>query len=41
MNESSDIAPYRIRGRLADVIAAIQVMAAAKRTGSENQGLGL
>jgi hypothetical protein len=31
MNKSSDIAPYRIRGRLADVIAAIQVMAAAKR----------
>ena len=31
MNKSSDVAPYRIRGRLADVIAAIQVMAAAKR----------
>jgi hypothetical protein len=31
MNKSSDIVPYRIRGRLADVIAAIQVMAAAKR----------
>ena len=31
MNKSSDIAPYRIPGRLADVIAAIQVMAAAKR----------
>jgi hypothetical protein len=31
MKKSSDIAPYRIPGRLADVIAAIQVMAAAKR----------
>src|SRR5262245_14157174 len=31
MNKSSDIAPYRIPGRLADVIAAIQIMAAAKR----------
>jgi hypothetical protein len=31
MSGSSDIAPYRIHGRLADVIAAIQVMAAAER----------
>ncbi len=31
MSETSDVAPYRIPGRLADVIAAIQVMAAAKR----------
>src|SRR5262245_6557807 len=31
MNKSSDIVPYRIRGRLADVIAAIQVMASAER----------
>ena len=31
MNKSIDIAPYRISGRLADVIAAIQVMAASKR----------
>jgi hypothetical protein len=27
MNKSSDIAPYRIPGRLTDVIAATQVMA--------------
>ena len=31
MNESPDIVPYLIRGRLADVIAAIQVMASAER----------
>jgi len=31
VNKSIDIAPYRIPGRLADVIAAIQVMAARKR----------
>ena len=31
MSESSDIVPYRKRGRLADVIAAIQVMASAER----------
>lgn len=31
MNDSSDMVPYRIRGRLADVIAAIQVMASAER----------
>ena len=35
MNKSSDIAPYRITGRLADVIAAVQVMAAAKRPESK------
>jgi hypothetical protein len=31
MDKSSDIAPYRIPGRLANVIAALQVMASAKR----------